>query len=118
VFTFLIKFSIAFSLSYLLLTVPFAGKQLFWHLYDITGPIGGKVKTSLSKNIEKSYEKTKNLGQQFFKNSNPRMIVAPLNEKHKKILKERNRYKKDMYIREDIRHDDSQALNNIIKKSK
>jgi hypothetical protein len=118
VITMAVKFSISFAISYFLLTIPVGKKQIFWHLYDITGPIGGKITKSVRKNIESSYNKTKNLGKQFFDNAQPRAALQPLNRKHKRIIEERRKRQSDRFIREEIHHKDTQALNNLIEKSR
>jgi hypothetical protein len=116
VITFFIKFTLAFSLSYFLMTIPISGKQVFWHLYDITGPIGGKVTKELRTNINQSYEKTKKLGRQFFENSQPRS-VAPINAKHKKIIQERRKRRADSSHQDTIYEVESKAMDELIKEN-
>lgn len=65
------KFTLSFVISYIILTIPFSGKSLFYHINKMTGPIGISVSKSIKKNITKSVIKTKKIGKQLFINSNP-----------------------------------------------
>jgi hypothetical protein len=116
--SFVLKFSIAFVLSYVLLSVPFGNRPLFYHLTKITGPIGGDIHKSISKSVKRSVSKTKDLGTQLFEGSTPPKIFDDrVKRKQSAILrKRRERIKKSNHIQEDLRHSEKASLDKLINK--
>ena len=111
------KCSIAFIVSFLVLSMPISKKPLFYHLSDITGPLGGEIKKSLSKSVGRSLKKTKELGSDLFTNSDPPKVLDKVKSKQSAILTERRkRIKQIGKSSEELRHAEQKALDNIINK--
>jgi hypothetical protein len=117
--SFVFKFSIAFVLSYILLSVPFSNRPLFYHLTKITGPIGGDIHKSISKSVKRSVSKTKDLGTQLFESSTPPKIFDDrVKRKQSAILrKRRQRIKGSNDIQEELRHTEKASLDRLIDKN-
>jgi len=115
-FSLVIKFSIAFVVSFVILSIPFSSKPLFYHLTKVTGPIGGDIKKSISKSVNRSMTKSKELGTQLFTNSEPPKVFDDrIKSKQSSILKKRRqRLKENSHAHEELRHSDVEALDKII----
>lgn len=114
-----IKFSIAFILSFIILSVPFSKRPLFYHLSKLTGPIGGDIKQSISKSVKRSVDKSQELGSQLFSNSEPPKIFDDrIKSKQSSILKKRrNRIKNTHLIQEELHHNEKKDLDMLIDKN-
>lgn len=110
------KFSIAFVISYILLSVPFSNRPLFYHLTKITGPIGGDIQKSISKSVKRSVSKTKDLGTQLFESSTPPEVFDDrVKRKQSAILRQRReRIKQAAKTQEEIHHADKAELDKLI----
>jgi hypothetical protein len=112
--TMIFKFSLAFILSYLILSVDISGKTIFEYLHSQIAPIsrnihnyvGGELKTSLQKSVD--------LGRKFFTSSAPPSVdVKPVNIKHR--IKKSPTH--SHLIQEELRKEDIEALDKIIEKN-
>ena len=65
----LFKFSVAFILSFIILSFKFDHKPLFVHLTNLTGPLGSDVQKSLNKSVKRGLSKTQDFGKNLIKNS-------------------------------------------------
>lgn len=111
-----VKFGIAFIISFVILSIPFSSKPLFYHLSKVTGPIGGDIKKSISKSVNRSMSKSKELGTQLFSNSEPPKVFDDrIKSKQSSILKKRRkRLQEANHAHEELRHSEVKALDNII----
>ena len=114
--SFVLKFSIAFVVSYILLSVPFSNRPLFYHLTKITGPIGGDIQKSISKSVKRSVSKTKDLGTQLFESSTPPKVFDDrVKRKQSSILRNRRaRIKNSNKIQEELHHSEKRKLDQLI----
>lgn len=105
----LFKFTIFFSLSFLILTIPVKGKKLFYILDTYTSP--------LTSQLGKNFQGTADLGKQLFINSNPRHSIYndQVKKKQAAILKERKKHIRD--TEEDISIFEQSELSSIIEES-
>lgn len=113
------KFSIAFVLSYVLLSIPVSNRPLFYHLTKITGPIGGDIHKSISKSVKRSVSKTKDLGTQLFESSAPPKVFDDrVKRKQSAILRKRRaRINKANRIQEELHHSEKVQLDQLIDKN-
>lgn len=108
------KFSIAFVLSYFILSMNISNRPLFYHLSKFTGPVGQDLQKSIGKSVNRSLRKTKELGTQFFNSSEPRFFDDKVNSKQssvKKKYKARNTH----LIQEELRRDEKIQLDKVIE---
>jgi hypothetical protein len=113
-FGIIFKSSIAFVISFIVLSMPISNRPLFYHLSDLTGPLGGEIKKSFSKSIDRSLEKSKEIGSELFTSSN---VQDRVKSKQSAILsRRRERIKKSGITSEELRHVEKKALDNLINK--
>jgi hypothetical protein len=116
------KFSIAFALSYFILTIPLNGRALFYHLSKMTGPVGSTVSKSIKSNFSRSINKTRDLGKQLFINSNPPkdpIIKDKIKRKQAAIKKRRLhiRKQKDRMLQENMTNQEIKELDQVIEQN-
>lgn len=119
------KFTISFVISYIILTMPFGGRSLFYHINKVTGPIGTDVSKSIKSNISNSFKKTQKIGKQLFINSNPPNdpeVHDQIKRKQAAIVKKRKSFldalKQESNVQEELTHKEVQQLDNLIETSK
>jgi hypothetical protein len=120
--TMFFKFTLSFVISYIILTIPFSGRSLFYHINKMTGPIGISVSKSIKKNISKSVIKTQKIGKQLFINSNPpddpeihdqiKRKQAAIAKKRKSIFSSR---RKERLLQEELTHKEVEQLDKLIE---
>ncbi len=112
---FLFKSSIAFIVSFIILSFKVNNKPVFYYISDLTGPVGVEVQNSLTKSMKRSINKSKDLGKNLFKNADPKII----NDQITSGQSSQNSSKKGMnhLILEDIRRDEVEKLDKLINKN-
>ena len=112
-FSILFKAALSFILSFIILSMPISKKPLFYHLTDLTGPLGNDIKESFSKSMQRSVTKTQELGTNLFTDSSTKH--SPY--KQRAILnKRRERIQRSGRTSEELRHAEKKALDQLIKK--
>lgn len=117
----ILKSIFAFTISFLILSISFNGKTLFSHIYRFTGPLGQEIKETISNGASRTFDRTKDYSKELFLSSEPKGDVNALKNKRAEILKQkilRDKRKRDMLVREEITHEDTQKLNLLIEKSR
>ena len=109
----LIKFAIGFVICFVILSFEVNNKTLFSHISEIAGPIGKEVQDSLKKSVKRSYNKTKDIGEEFFHNADPKYF----DEIKSKRSSMSSKKSKD-HILEEIHYEDAKKLDNIIDSNK
>lgn len=71
----LVKSTVAFCASYILLSFQFGGAYLFEHINNIAGPVGENIQKALGDSFSRSWDKTKEMGGQLINNSDPKQAV-------------------------------------------
>lgn len=110
------KFSIAFVLSYFILSMNFSNKPLFYHLTKLTGPVGEDIQQTIGKSVKRSFRKSKELGKQFFNSSEPKYLGDAIKSKQSAIRKKSYRVKNSHLIQEELRRDEKIQLDKVINK--
>ena len=111
------KFSIAFVLSYFILSMNFSNKPLFYHLSKFTGPVGEDIQNTIGKSVNRSYKKTKELGKQLFNSSEPRIFDDAVKSKQSAIRKTQYNANNSHLIKEELRRDEKIQLDKLIDKN-
>ncbi|MCO4755710.1 MAG: hypothetical protein KC478_14615 [Bacteriovoracaceae bacterium] len=75
-----LKSSIAFSVSYIVLSFQVNNTYIFDHLNNITGPVGENIQMVLSKSFSQTWNTTKTYGKQMFTSSEPDSIEATIED--------------------------------------
>ncbi len=104
------KFSIAFSVSFLILSFRINDKPIFNHVSEFTGPLGSEVQNSLKKSVKKSFGKTKKIGRDLFENATPKYLDH-IGSKQSSVNKKRE------LILEDLKRDEVKKLDDLIRKN-
>lgn len=105
------KSTIAFVLSFIVLSIPISKKPLFQHISGFTGPLGSDIKKSFSKSVDNTVKKTKQISGNLFSSSDS------VQSKQSAILsKRRKRIKENGKSSEELRRSEKKALDNIINK--
>jgi hypothetical protein len=111
--TMFFKFSIAFVISFVILSFNYSGQPLFYHVTEFTGPIGSDVQNSLGKSVKRSFNKSKKIGNDLFKNADPKYFDDAINSQQSSL----NGKKSRELILEDIRKDEARKLDELIEKN-
>ena len=112
------KFSIAFVLSYFILSMNVSNRPLFYHLSNFTGPVGSDIQKSISKSVKSSIKKSKELGKQFINSSVPKYVDDSIKSKQSALRKDREkRVRNSHLIREELRRDEKIQLDKVIQKN-
>ena len=105
------KFILMFSLSFIILSFDINNKPIFYHITQITGPLGKDVQRSFGKSVKRSIKNSKKLSKELFNNSEPKyyndIIESSQSSMNKKITKE--------MILEDIKRDEARKLDELIR---
>lgn len=112
-FSMIIKFSIAFIASYVILSFQISHKPIFYHLSSLTGPLGGEIQSSLTKSAKRTYDKSKIIGESFFSNSEPKINDKINSSRSSKKIQKKN----DELILEEIRREEIQKLDELIQQN-
>ncbi|MBC77440.1 MAG: hypothetical protein CME64_15660 [Halobacteriovoraceae bacterium] len=117
------KSTIAFSVSYILLSFQINDAYIFDHLNRITGPVGTNIQMVLSDSASHTWDKTKTYGKQVFNNSRPQDLEATIEDtvdKTQSALKKRlpkaQRFVKESQesFLEELRKEEKDGLSKII----
>lgn len=108
--TLVLKGSVAFLLSFIVLSFQINQKTIFIHMTELLGPLGEDVQRSLTKSVKRGFKKSKNIGSDFFENAEPRYIDKVTSERSSEILK-----KGKETILEEIKREERQKLDELIK---
>ncbi|MBD64018.1 MAG: hypothetical protein CME62_02345 [Halobacteriovoraceae bacterium] len=68
------KSSLAFIVSFLLLSFHINNKSVFAHLTEVVGPVGKDVQKSLTKSVKRSMSQSSDIGREFFDNAEPKYM--------------------------------------------
>lgn len=112
--SFFFKFTLAFVLSFVILSFKIENKPLFYHVTEFAGPLGTEVQHSLGKSVKRSLHKTKQMGKGFFNNASPKYINDTIKSQQSSL----NSKSDNELILEDIRRDEVKKLDQLIKKSR
>ncbi len=105
------KSTIAFVISFIVLSIPISNKPLFQHISGFTGPLGSDIKSSFSKSVDNTVKKTKQISNNLFSGSDS------VKSKQSAILKKRRqRIRQNGKTSEELHHSEKKALDNIINK--
>lgn len=105
-----------FILSFMFFSIEINNKPIFNHVYKFVSP----TKNSINKNISSLYNASRNTSKELLLNSTPHGDPKLLEKRRAQILKKKilnERRARDNRIIEDIKSEDAQALNELIKKS-
>ncbi len=80
---------------------------------ELTGPLGSEVQNSLGKSVKRSLNKSKRIGEDLFKNANPKYVNDSINSQQSSL----NGKKVKELILEDIRRDEAHKLDELIQKN-
>lgn len=109
----LFKCTVAFVLSFVVLSFQVNNKPIFNHLVDITGPIGSEVQSSIHKSVKRSYQKSKEIGTELFSNSDPRYTDEI------KSRRSSTKFKKNHgMVLEELNQSDVKNLDKVIRDNK
>ena len=111
--SFLFKFTLAFTVSFFILSFKVDHKPLFLHISEFTGPIGTEVQHSFGKSMKRSLKKTREIGKGFFKNADPKVFNDHINSQQSSLNSKRDKE----LILEDIRQDEARKLDELINKN-
>lgn len=118
---FFLKATIALSISYVFLSFQVSGKYIFDHLNDFTGPLGENIQQSLGGALDKTWEKSKDVGSKLFTNSKPKIrsfvkeSTTNLTESIKPIVKKEKKKVEKEFL-EDLKKEEMSHLDKIIEK--
>jgi hypothetical protein len=107
------KFTLAFGFSFLILSFNINQKPIFYHITEITGPLGQEVQGSFGRSIERGVNKSKDIGKNLFENSTPRYYDDAIQSSQSSLNES---YGNEMIL-EDIRRDEAKKLDELIKKN-
>ena len=103
------KFTVAFFISFVVLSFNINQKTIFDHMTEIAGPLGNDVQRSLNKSVNRSISKSKKI----FKNADPKLV----NDSIRSSQSSTSSGKIDELILEDIKRDEARKLDEMIKKN-
>ena len=109
----LFKFTVAFGFSFIILSFNISNKPIFYHISQITGPLGQEVQESFGRSVKRSIKKSKHIGKDFFNNADPVYYDDVINSAQSSL----NSRKDGEMILEDIKKDEAKKLDDLIKKN-
>ena len=107
------KLSIAFIFSFVVLSFKFDQKALFYHITEITGPLGTDVQESFGKSVKRSLSKTQELGKNLIQNADPKYMEDAINSQRSSLSSSREKE----LILEEIRKEEAKKLDEIINQN-
>lgn len=119
----IIKFFIAFSVSFVFLSIPIQSKPIFYYLNQWASPITSEIFTSSKKVLIEGVHETKVISKKMFNNTRPKqdhisVTSSSLDKMKDKPSNINNKVKEEI---EGIKHSDEYTdeeknmLNNILK---
>lgn len=69
---FILKFSLTFICSFLILSIPISNQTLFEHIHDSTYPYTKNVVSVVKKNLRKTTDEISEVGKNAFHNTRPK----------------------------------------------
>jgi len=110
---FMIKFSISFVVSFLILSIPVGERTLFQRMNSFTAPYTKQVFNIVSKNTNEVVGVTKEASQKLFDNTKPAM-VDQIKEKSSSVRRSaKEEIQKD--LSEDYTMEEKQLLEQVLK---
>lgn len=103
----LFKCILTFSFCFIVLSFNVSNKPLFFHISEVTGPIGTDIQESISKSFKHTYSKSKKL----FTNSVPQVRDSIKSQKSA-LTKEVNQKVDEI---EELRKDEIKKLDDLIR---
>ena len=110
--SFILKSSIAFMISFIILSFQYNNRSLFSHLTNVFGPIGYEVQHAIGKSFSRSYKKSKELGQSMIKKSSP--VFSQKVQKLKSSQSARIKKTREKAM-ESLEEDEIRKLDDLIK---
>lgn len=104
-FGMIFKFIFSFVFCFIVLSFSINNKPIFYHISEITGPVGSDIQKSLTKSFEHTYSKSKKL----FTNSVPNFEDS--------VKSKKSGLKKEVRDLEELKEDEKKKLNEIIQGS-
>lgn len=104
------KFTLSFVICFIILSFNIDRKPLFYHISELTGPLGAEVQDSIRKSVKRSYKKSKKLGEGMFSDTTP--SIEDLIQSKRSASK--YKHEEEMVL-EELRHDEIKRLDDIIK---
>lgn len=109
----LIKFTASFIFCFVVLSFQINKKPIFYHLSELTGPIGSEVQSSIKKSVKRSYKKSKEIGEEFFSNSDPKYSDKVNSRRSSTKVKSKNHG----MVLEELNQDDVKKLDEVINRN-
>lgn len=110
---FILKFTISFVASFLILSIPVGKVTVFENLNKLTSPYTNKVFSIISKNSQEIAQVTKDASNKIFDNTKP-AITDQVKEKASSMSREAEDYKDELV--EDYTTEEKQLLESVLKK--
>lgn len=107
------KFTMAFVISFILLSFNIKDQPIFYHITQFTGPLGNEVQNYFGKSVTRSFNKTKEMGRNLFENSRPTYLEDTIGKQQSSLHLTSGKE----LILEDIRKDEVKKLDELIKKN-
>ena len=102
---FVLKFLITFTFCFVVLSFNVSNKPLFYHISEVTGPVGADIQDSISKSFQHTYSKSKKL----FTNSVPQFKDS--------VKSKKSGINKKSQKLEELKKDEIKKLDEIIRKN-
>ena len=106
------KCTIAFVLSFIVLSFQVNHKSVFAHLSEVLGPLGSDVQHSLQKSFKRGVSKSSDLSKEFFDNSEPKFTDQIKSQRSSMNLSEED------IILEKLEQEDIKELDKVINDNK
>ena len=110
---FIVKFTISFVASFLILSIPIGERTLFQSLSTVTAPYTKQVFSLVSKNTNEVVGVTRNASRKFFDNTKP-ALVDQIKEKSSSVSK-KTRQEIQQDLSEDYTIEERQLLEQVLK---
>ncbi len=112
-FGILFKFSLAFIFSYIILSFQIQNKPIFYHISELTGPLGVEVQKSLSKSVKRTITQSKEMGKDLFENADPVYLKDSIKSSQSSLFNQQD----SELILEEIKKEETKKLDELINKN-
>lgn len=106
-----LKGSVAFILSFIILSFQVNQKPIFIYMTELLGPLGTEIQQSFSKSVKRGFKKSSKIGKDLFENADPGIIDTISSERSSGAA---NRAKE--MILEEIKKEEKRKLDEMINK--
>lgn len=110
---FILKFTISFVASFLILSIPIGKVTVFENLNKLTSPYTSKVFGIISKNSQEIVDVTRDASNKIFDNTKP-SITDQVKEKASSVSREAENLTEDLI--EDYTTEERQLLESVLKR--